>query len=94
LLSFGAETFAFQFAFQKNIKIRIYKTVIFPLVLYGCETWSLNLRKKHRLRMFENGVLKKIFWPKSDEVTREWGKLHNEEIYDTIRSPDHQILFR
>jgi hypothetical protein len=53
-------------------KIRIYKTIISPLVLYGCETWSLTLREEHRLRVFENRVLRRIFGPKRDEVTGEW----------------------
>jgi hypothetical protein len=51
-----------------------------PTVLYGCETWSLTLREEHRLRVFENRVLKKLFGPKRDEVTGEWRKLHNEEV--------------
>jgi hypothetical protein len=58
--------------------IRIYKTIILPLVLYGCETWFLTLREEHRLRVFENKVLRRIFGPKRDEVTGEWRKLHNE----------------
>ena len=53
----------------KNIKIKIYRTVILPVVLYGCEAWSLTLREEHRLRVFENRVLRKIFGPKRDEVT-------------------------
>jgi hypothetical protein len=61
---------------SKNVKIRIYKTIILPVVLYGCETWSLTLREEHRLRVFENRVLRKIFGPKRDEVTGEWRKLH------------------
>jgi hypothetical protein len=56
------------------VKIKIYKTIILPVVLYGCETWSLTLREEHRLRMFENRVLRRIFGPKRDEVR----KLHNE----------------
>jgi len=64
---------------SKNIKIKIYKTIILP-VLYGCETWSLTLREERRLRVFEKRVLRRIFWPKSDEVTGEWRKLHNEEL--------------
>jgi len=56
----------------------MYRTIILPVVLYGCETWSLALREKRRLRMFENGVLRRIFGPKRDEVTRELRKLHNE----------------
>jgi hypothetical protein len=53
---------------SKNIKIRIYKTIILPVVLYGCETWSLTLREAQRLRAFENRVLRRIFGPKRDEV--------------------------
>jgi hypothetical protein len=53
---------------SKNIKIRIYKTTILPVVLYGCETWSLTLREEHKLRVFENKVLMKIFGLKRDEV--------------------------
>jgi hypothetical protein len=56
---------------SKNLKIRIYKTIILPVVLYGCETWSLTLREEHRLRVFENRVLRRIFGPKRDEVTEE-----------------------
>jgi hypothetical protein len=54
---------------SKNIKIKTYRTVIVPVVLYGCETWSLTLRENRRLRMFENRVLKKIFGSRKDEVT-------------------------
>ena len=53
-----------------------------PVVLYGCETWSLTLREEHRLRVFENWVLRRILGPKRDEVTGEWRKLHNEEPDD------------
>jgi hypothetical protein len=64
---------------SKNLKTRIYKTIILPVVLYRCETWSLTLREEHRLRVFENRVLRRIFGPKSDEVSRECRrKLHNE----------------
>jgi hypothetical protein len=72
---------------SKNVKIRIYKTIIFPVVLYGCETWSLTLGEEHRLRVFENRVLRRIFGSKNDEVTREWRKLHNEELRDLNSSP-------
>ena len=64
----------------KYIKIKIYRTVILCVVLYGCETWSLTLREERRLRVFENRVLGRIFGPKRDEVTGEWRKLHNEEL--------------
>jgi hypothetical protein len=57
------------------------------VVLYGCETWSLTLRKEHRLRVFENRVLRRTFGPKRDEVTGEWRKLHNEELRDLYSSP-------
>jgi hypothetical protein len=66
--------------------IRIYKTIILPVVLYGCETWSLTLREEHRLREFENRVLRRIFGPTRDEVTGEWRKLHNEELRDLYSS--------
>jgi len=67
---------------SKNIKIKIYTTIILPVVLYGCETWLLTLRDERRLRMFENRVLRRVFGPKRDEVTGEWRKLHNEELND------------
>jgi hypothetical protein len=59
-----------------------------PVVLYRCETWFLTLREEHRLRVFENRVLRRIFVPKRDEVTGEWGKLHNEELHNLYSSPD------
>jgi hypothetical protein len=65
---------------SRNVKVKIYKTIILPVVLYGCETWSLTLREEHRLRVFENRVLRRIFRPKKDEVTGEWRKLHSEEL--------------
>ena len=67
---------------SKNLKIKIYRTIILPVVLYGCETWSLNLREEHRLRVFEQRVLRGIFGPKRAWVTGEWRKLHNEELND------------
>ncbi|KAJ4450211.1 hypothetical protein ANN_01618 [Periplaneta americana] len=73
---------------SKKLKVRIYKTVILPVVLYGCETWTLTLREEHRLRVFENKVLRKIFGAKRDEVTREWRKLHNTELHALYSSPD------
>jgi hypothetical protein len=59
----------------KNVKIKIYRTIIFPVVLYGCESWSLTLREECRLRVFENRMLRRIFGPKRDEVTEEWKRL-------------------
>jgi hypothetical protein len=63
-----------------NIKINVYRIIILPVVLYGCETWSLILREDCRLRVFENRVLRRVLGPKRDEVTGEWRKLHNEEL--------------
>jgi hypothetical protein len=67
---------------SKNLKIKIYRTKILPVVLYGSETWSLALREERRLRAFENRVLRRIFGHRRDEVTREWRRLHNEELID------------
>jgi hypothetical protein len=72
---------------SKNVKIRIYKTIILPVVLYGCETWSLTLRGEHRLRVFENRVLRRIFGSRRDEVTGERSKLHNEMLHNSYLSP-------
>jgi hypothetical protein len=72
---------------SKNLKIRIYMTIIWPMVLYGCETWTLALREERRLRVFENRVLRKIFRPKGYEVSGEWRKLLNEELRDLYSSP-------
>ena len=67
---------------SENLKTKIYRTIIVPVVLYGCETWSLTFRGVRRLRVFENRVLRRIFVPGRDEVTREWRKLHNKELND------------
>ena len=64
------------------------KTIMLPVVLYECETWSLTLREEGRLKMFENRVLRRIFGPKRDEVTGEWRKLHNEELNVLYSSPN------
>ena len=61
---------------SKNLKIKIHGTIILHVVLYGCETWSFSLREKRRVSVFDNRVLRRIFGPKRDEVTREWGKLN------------------
>jgi hypothetical protein len=70
-----------------NLKLKIYKTIIVPVVLYGCETWSVTLSEGHRLRVFENRVLRGIFGPKRDAVTGEWRKLHNGELHNLYSSP-------
>jgi hypothetical protein len=73
---------------SRNVKVKIYKTIILSVVLYGCETWSLTLRKEHRLRVFENRVLRRILGPKRDEVKGEWRKLHSEELHNLYSFPD------
>ena len=87
LLSFGAESFVLQFAIQ-NLNFKISRTIILPVVLYGCETWSLKLREQSRLRVFENRVLRIIFRPKRVVVRGEWRKLHNEELNGLYSSPN------
>jgi hypothetical protein len=73
---------------SKNTKVRIYRAIILPVVLYECENWSVTLREEQRLRVFENRVLRRIFGPKRDEVRREWRRLHNEELNDLYSSPN------
>jgi len=85
LLSFGTEPFVFQFAL-KNIKA--FRSVILSFVLYGCETWSLALREEHRLVVFENMVLRKIFGPKRDEVRGHWKILHKDGLHALYSSPN------
>jgi hypothetical protein len=72
---------------SKNLKIKIYKTVILLVVLYGCETWSLTLREEHRLRVFENRVVRRIFGPEREE-DGSWRKLHNDELHNLYSSPN------
>jgi len=73
---------------SKNLKIKVFRTRILPVVLYGRGTLSLTLREERGLKLFENRVLKRIFWSKRDEVTGEWRKLHNEELNDLYSSPN------
>jgi hypothetical protein len=73
---------------SRNVKVKIYKPKILPVVLYGCETWSVTLREAHRLKVFENRILRRIFGPRRDEVTGEWRKLHNEELHNLYSSLD------
>jgi len=73
---------------SKRLKITIYRSIILPVVLYGCETWSLTSREERRLRVSENRRLRRMFGPKRDEVTREWRKLSNEVLNDLYSSPN------
>jgi hypothetical protein len=73
---------------SRNVKVKIYKTIILPVVLYGCETWSLALREEYRRRVFENRVLRRKFGPKRGDVTGEWRKLHSGELHNFYTSPD------
>ena len=73
---------------SKNIKIKIYETIISAFVLYGCETCSLTLKEEHRLRVFECRVLRRKFGPRREEVIEEWRKLHNEKLHDLYFSPN------
>ena len=73
---------------SKNLKIKIYRTITLPVVLYGCETWSLTLREERKLMVFENMVLWRIFGPRRDEVMGDWRRLHNEELNDLDSSPN------
>jgi hypothetical protein len=72
---------------SKNLKTEIYKTVILPVVLYGCETWSVTLREEHRLRVSENRVLRKIFGPEREE-DGSWRKRRNDELHNLYSSPN------
>jgi hypothetical protein len=77
----------------KNLKIKIYRTVILPVVLYGCETWSLTLREEHSLRVFENRVLRRIFGPKREE-DGSWRKVHNDELHSLYSSPNIVMVIK
>jgi len=73
---------------SKNLKIKVYRTIILPVVLYGCETWLLTLREERKLRVFENMVLRRIFGPRREEVTGKWRRLHNKELNELYSSPN------
>jgi hypothetical protein len=88
LATVRTRTFYLLVCSPNNVNIRIHRTLIPPVVLYGCETWSLISREEHRLRVFENRVLRRIFGPKKDEMTGEWKKLHNEELRDLYNYND------
>ena len=85
--------FYLQFAVQ-NIRTKIYRTVTLPVVLYGCGTWSVTMREKHGLRVFEDRVLRKIFGLKRDEVTRAGRRLRKEERFDLYSSPNIIRVFK
>ena len=72
----------------KKLKVNTYKTTILPVVLYGCETWSLTMREEQRLRVFENKELRKKFLAKRDEITGEWKKLHNADLHALYSLPN------
>ena len=72
----------------KKLKIKIYRNIILPVVLYGCEAWSLTLQEERKLRVFENMVLRRIFGPKRDEVRGQWRRLHKEDLSDLYSSPN------
>jgi len=80
-----------EFSFYKNLKIKIYKTIVSPAVLYGCETWSLTLRKEHKLWVFQNRVLRRIFGPKNEEVAGGWRRVHNE-LHNLYASPNIKVI--
>jgi hypothetical protein len=74
--------------FSGNLKVKIYKTTILPVIMYGCETWCQTLREEHRLMVFENRVLRRIFGPKRDEVTGEWRMLHSGKLHNLCSSSE------
>ena len=75
------------------MKIKVYKPIILPVVLYGCETWSLTLREEHRLRVFEKRILKRTSGSNRD-ANGEWRRLHNEELHSLYRSPNIVRVFK
>jgi hypothetical protein len=73
---------------SRNVKVKIHTTIILPVVLYGCETWLVTLREEHRLKVFENRLLRRIFGPKRDEVTGQWRKLLSGKLHNLYSSPN------
>jgi hypothetical protein len=88
LISFSNKILTNNITTQNKQKIKIYRTIILPVLLYGFETWSLTSREDRRLRVFENSVLRRIYRPKRDEVIGEWRKLHNVKLTDLYCSPN------
>ena len=86
MLLFSPDIFFFSTAIEGFENLNI-KSIILPVVLYGCETWSLTLREESRLRIFENGILRRIYGPRRDE-NAGWRRLHNEELHSLYRSPN------
>jgi hypothetical protein len=74
------------------LKFKIYKTIIFPVILCGCETWSLTLKEEHRLKVSENRVLRRIFGPKSEEVAGYWRRLHSEKVQNLYAIPTIRVI--
>jgi hypothetical protein len=72
----------------RNLKVKIYRNITYPVVLYGCETWSLTLKEERRLMLLESSWFSSVFWPKRDEVTEEWIKLLNEKLNDLYFLPN------
>ena len=94
MLSFGAESLSSSLL-SKNVKIKICRTIILPVILYGCETWSLTLREKRKLRMFENRVLRRVFGPKRNEIAGN-GEYYNynEELIHLYSLPNNLRLVK
>jgi hypothetical protein len=87
LLPFGPESLPSRLL-SRDLKVKIYRTIILPVIWYGCENCSVTLKEEHRLRVFENRVLRKIFGPKRNEVMGDWRNLHNGKLHNLYSSPD------